>query len=531
MYFPKIIQLLNERRASLLEKKGGRFVLIEKNPKTDPDSVFDLFTDKEFSPFSDKFIKYVFTSKLANDDMNVKTEFGLDNESSFRLSSLLIALFSVREDKNMLNAVQLERNFYRLMRMTYAEDDFTETEFKEILSASDEVQLYPQLNLVLKSKKTSQLLKRIEYHNAETQDELQVIAKSLFYLVRNEEEYDLDLVTIYDQLSQIFNINFSDEQHIKIDSPETFISNVFFDDKMQKPQYKLELILYLFRNIDTTGLWGYKLEALEEKGLRFFEEYLEPIKNDFWEMIDLSAYYFYDTLLEHTKSAKIKEVFLDFLATCSIDKFCSQMLVNEPFTFLRYKLSDRVKFIFGSNEKFIEFLESHKNKNKGVEEFLRYLRIMEVGNFDTSKKFIFKYLPGRDFLGNNRLSKKDKEDAENLVQVHIKLTPALNEFRPDLTSKVFNKPLGHQDFFASPDGKKAEKYIVFGSLDYEAKDLLTKLFSEIHKQLEREHYTKLTLNINFKSRTATIKNEGLTLVELIEIQYGKAPDGWKYSND
>jgi hypothetical protein len=447
------------------------------------------------------------------------------------MSSLLIALFGQRAKGNLLNAVQVERNFYRLMRMSYAKDDFTEEEFAEILNASDDKTLHTLLDRLFNSKKAKQLLTRVEYHNLTSPKEIKVAAKAMFYMTKQEDVLDLNLVKIYDQLAQIFNINNSEEQNIKLDNPETFISDVFFADKEQTAKYKLELIFYLFRNKDTTGLWGYVPKTLEDKAAKYFEEYLEEYKNKFWEISDFSAYYFYDKIVEYTKNDQVKEVFMDFLANCEIDKFCSQMLINEPFTFLRYKLYDRIKIIFGSYQIFLKFLESHKNKNKGVEEFLRYLRIMKIGNFDASKKFIFKHLPGRDFLGNNRLSKKDKEDAENLVQIHIKLAPELKEYRSNLDSKDIGKSFGHQLFYLANDEGEAVTYIVYGSQDFEPEEFLNKLFTATRNQLEKEQKTKLILDVDFKSRSATIKNEGLILVELIEIQYGKAPKGWKYSND
>jgi hypothetical protein len=526
--FPGIIQMLNERRESILERIENRLTLRTEEKNQDNNDFVDLI-HLGTTVFSPQLDFYKFTKSLTSEKSNLKDELNLDGESIYKLSSLLIALFGERAQNNMLNAVQVERNFYRLMRMSYAIDDFTEEEFAKILNASDDKTLHSLLDEVFSSKKANQLLTRVEYHNMTSQEEITVAAKALFYMTKQEDVFDLNLVTIYDQLAQILNI--SEKQNVKIDNQDTFISKVFFEDKTQKAQTKLELIFYLIRNKDTNGLWGYEIKTLEVKAVKYFEKYLDEYRNDFWELSDLSAYYFYDKLLEFTKNKQVKTIFLDFLASCRIDKFCSQMLVNEPFTFLKYSLSDRVKFIFGSNVNFIKFLETHKNKNKGVDEFLRYLKILQLGNFIGSRKFIFQHLPGRDFLGNNRLSERDKKEAENLVQIHIKLATELDEFDMTFSSTVFDKNLNNISHDKTlPDGSKV-KYLLIGSIDYEPRDLFNKFFTEMHRQLEMEHFKKFDLDIDFKSRTATIINEGLVLVELVEIQYGKAPDGWKYSND
>jgi hypothetical protein len=531
--FPKIIQLLNERRDSLLLKKDNRFILKEPKRKQSKDEAFDLSSLESFSPFSDQFIKYIFTNKLERDREKIENELGLDNEASFRLSSLLIALFGNRTIDSSINAVQLERNFYRLMRMTYASDDFKGEEFNKLFVLQTPKMSQYVRELIVDGK-GHQLIEKLQKAEAKSESELKVICTVLFQILEQAEEFELDYFPIRSSLSKFLDHpHEAKEGSVRFTTSESvdFIKQHCFDSKETPAALSLDVIIHLFENKDKTGLWGFSQEELEVIAVELFYKYLEPIKNDFWEMSDLSAYYFYDTLLEHTKSDKIKEVFLDFLATCSIDKFCSQMLVNEPFTFLRYKLSDRVKFIFGSNEQFIEFLETHKNKNKGVEEFLSYLNIMKTGGFEGSKKFIFRHLPGRDFLGNNRLGKKDKQDAEDLVQVHIKVIPELKEFEPNLSPAIFPKIPGFQSIYIGKEDDKREKYMVFGSLEYKADDLLNKLFNEMHLQLEAEQKAKLTLDVNFKSRSATIKNEDETLVELIEIQYGKAPDGWKYSNE
>lgn len=524
--FPRFIQLLNERKEDFLQVKDGRFFLIENLPD-DNNEELSSQRIKDIINKSNSFIvdykKYKISTVFNPQDENCfKSVLGIDCIELELLLSVLVALFGERNNLPH-NSIQFERNFYKVMRLSFAEDDLRESDFTQIITTkNDEQTFYDYLEKLLLKKLGEQLITRIDYHEVKNKQELLSISKTLFYFWRRLDNYNLYLSEITRLLSKYLNIKNNVKlisEDVKLTQGETkeIVKNEFLDNEYVDLSKKVRLLALLKENEYETGLWGLTDKELNGYSIKYYKEYLALHQDKMWGLTDFTFYSIYHQLKTISNQTELNNLLINYLKTVNIEVFCSQTLELEPFSTLSYGVSEFVVELFGNYLAFKTFLLDHKSsQTRGIQEYLKFYELLLICSFRYRRKFIFKEFTVQDYTKKHgKISEYDRSVAEKLVQIHLVFDKSLENFKPNLDIVGFK-------FVSNYFLYEGKTYLFFSTTQANETECLQSIFNSLKSSLVDFKDEAVILKSDWKNLTAQLQDkEGKNIIEILTVQYGK----------
>lgn len=382
--FPNFVKIIKQGIGNFIEvDRNGLYKLIkfeDKKNTDESDKIFRILSKQHF--FSPK--KYAIYKKDLFENCLIEDN-NLDCENKFLLIKTLAFLFGDENNINDVDSVKYENNLRILLEQKVYKNRLLKTEFNLLLNS--------ELNAVFKiidsfnqEKKLEQLMSRFQYFSAsKNENEYKNAILALVFILENNFEFNIHDATIINQLGIFANKLTSEKDGFSLDIKDWSLKNIF-----ENAEFKIDTRVNLFSQLKNVefgnkydfNYWGFKdPEDREKILLNLYDEYLESKEKTLNNVNDYSFYHIYHSVkLEIEDKVRIK--FIDFWRKNDLEMLCAQMIEIDTWSALSIKISSIVNEIFGSPQKFIEFVKQHEQKDRiAIKEFLILFELLDISDF------------------------------------------------------------------------------------------------------------------------------------------------------
>lgn len=515
--FPKFMKLLNEDPFRFFDNDlYGNLNLKQTNPQTN--STLEQVT--LYTSNAHKVEEYIKKYRLYK-DLNKQDEtcfektLDIDCDDKNLLLKTLVHLFG---DKNPIsyNSIRKENNFRMLMQQRVFENVFLEDEFINLLTKSSKENIVRELRVLYQAKKIDQLINRIQYYNGQENNELETVIIIVLQLFENKEEFEIHDSALLNSLGRLVDIKlnnkeFKKNQELKEKNIDWIKNSIFETDDLSNI-FKIRIISELWKARIDNQLWQIREEYIKETALKIYDTYLIE-KKDLWSVSDYSFYsVFHDLKIISDIKDNLKKKMIEFWKDKKIELLCAQTLDIDSWSISAFNVSDFENELFGNKYKFAEFIENHQDNEKPeIVEYLEFLNLQKVTNFEKYLKFNFKQ---SDLIkekikiySKSHLANKEKDYFDSIKQVIIEVNNAIvfRKIRDNRGNKL--NIVNSYEFY--DNGDKCHLFLDIQITKYdEAIVEFCKIISEILKEepnLSKANFLKQ--NIEKKENFIELPNE------------------------
>ena len=384
--FPKYMKVLSDRKASFVYIDTAKGTYNLKKAESSQDFSEALRKRPLYS--FDNFEKYeIYKSKHI--EVCKENDLSINCEDQMLLVKTLAYLFGEENTVPDVSSIKHENNFRNVMQQRIPSNYFSQSEFVQLYNNAE----LDEMLLVLfnAQEKLPQLLNRLKFYNSQDEASVKRTLEILVELYDKRETFKL-----YDQEILLLLETFVQRQfEAEKSKPKTTFPDWLTRNIFEKEAFSMETRLLLLGFVATQRSenenWGIPKDYTDRKVTELFLKYLTSFSGNLGQVYEYPIYRVYHSIkvIKGLRS-RVNEIFIAFWEK-HLEFFCAQTTDLDAFSNNRFHITDTVVELFGSKQKFVSFVKANeeKNKSKGLDEFLRFFKLLEVVNFEGGLLFEF----------------------------------------------------------------------------------------------------------------------------------------------
>ncbi|MBD1261995.1 hypothetical protein HZY62_15440 [Maribacter polysiphoniae] len=403
--FPSIVNQLYKDKSNLLRYDDAKDIYhIEDLPEDqqadegvsipfDLDGIFDNFlsTSRTIDTKDLKeFKKYKIFNNIIKDQRSFENSHKIDCDDLYLLLKTLYTLFGKKDVKSS-GSIQLSDNLNILFYRKIQTHNFTKNDFKELLDFENQEKLKAIVFNLDSDKKLPQFLKKLKWFKPVDINQLKKIIQVLLHLYQVKNDYQLNRIEIEKRLA-IYVQELLTEKYGNPEENSSWLWEKIFEGKYLTLKNKIYLLGDLWQAKNENLLWGFSEQKVSDKAIELFKDQFDNIEDTPWEVSNFHYYSFYHSLKKiRNIQSKLNDLFKDFWNKRDIELLCAQTIDLPAFSYSVYQLSDIIIEIFGSKNKYVEFIKSHPDATKKeIKEYIEFLILLQKTEFKIAIDFKFK---------------------------------------------------------------------------------------------------------------------------------------------
>lgn len=304
-----------------------------------------------------------------------------------RLLEAMWAKWRNASAKGVNNRLYCNRYFYH----NVLEREMTEKEFEDFwkLEFDEMKEMLPSLI----ENKVLFLGRKLKTINPNSRDELRKLLRVMFFVNNVSADYSFDYKTITICINYLRTFNSGYHNYIKSDMD--FVKELLLENNDCRGTVEyLRDLQYYNPNLEDFPISAEEMRKVKRK---LFLNYAPLHRSDFKSL----SYVFMYTARNEGKTKEEKVTTYDkkcveILRFCAIDYFEDFMSLSlsfyQPNTGHMYTFSFYPRLLWGSNEKYIKYVEKRNDTSEAMIEYKRFCRLMRGKKNDEYIEFFFKKL-------------------------------------------------------------------------------------------------------------------------------------------
>jgi hypothetical protein len=340
----------------------------------------------------EEFKKYKIFNNIIQDNKCFENSNKIDCDDLYLLLKTLYILFGKKDVKSS-DSIQLSDNlnilFYRKIQ-TY---NFIKRDFEELMAFESTEDLKLIVFNLNSYKKLPQFLKKLKWFKPTNLNEIKKIIQVLLHLYQVKNDYQLNRIEIEKRLAiHVQKLLTENEKYGNREENSSWLWDEIFVGQYLTLDNKIYLLGDLWDAKDENFLWGFNEQKVSKKAVLLYKEKLDKILNTSWEVSQFHYYSFYHALKNiGGVQPKLNALFKEFWAQRDIELLCAQTIELPAFSYSVCQISDVLIDIFGSKNKYAEFINSHKDaKKEEIEEYISFLILLQKTEFKIAIDFTFR---------------------------------------------------------------------------------------------------------------------------------------------
>ncbi|MBQ0737762.1 hypothetical protein J9332_25900, partial [Aquimarina celericrescens] len=272
-----------------------------------------------------------------------------------------------------------------------------------------------------------------EYFNTIDKNEALRAIIILLYIFNDAEFYSFNSTSVWNMLSEFivrqlkFKIGNND---FWTDNDKPNIWKYIVSEFIDKDNFKLKSKIQFLALISESRIrldfsdWGTTEDDLKDLSLSLYKKLLDDKQNNLWDIHDYSFYHAYHDVRKFHTADKINLITIDFWSKNDITLLCAQMIQNDAWTTKMLKTSDYAAQLFGSKQKYKEFINNNL-PNPITSELKEYVQFLELESYTDFSRYIrfefssfnFIKLKLQRVIDFNNLA---QDEAETIVEIVLK---------------------------------------------------------------------------------------------------------------
>ena len=303
-----------------------------------------------------------------------------------RLLEALWAKWRNVSAKGVNNRLYCSRYFYH----NVLEQEMTEKEFEDFWKLKFDA-MKDMLQYLIQNKLID-LIRKCEMIKPESRDELKKLLRVMFFVNNASAEYSFDYDTI---MACIFFLRTFNSGYRYTDRDVEFVKDLLLEN--MDCRGTVEYLRNLQYHNPELKDYPVSTEDMRKVKRKLFLNYAPLHRSDFKSL----RYIFMNTASNGDKTKDEKDISydkkcLEILRFCAIDYFEGFMPLSlnfyQPNTDHMYTFSFYPRLLWGSNEKYIKYVEKRKDTSEAMIEYKRFCRLMRGKKNDEYIEFFFKKL-------------------------------------------------------------------------------------------------------------------------------------------
>lgn len=450
--FPQIMKQLNDSRGDFLtiDRIKGTYNLIQIQ-KDQKDLIIDVL--HSISNESINSIGHLEKYQIYSEILNDKIEHKKSNEKIIRTDKILLikTLAYLFGDDNIPqgpDSIKFANNFQMLIQQRIFTNFLKQSEF-ELLFTTERETLKAELLKIKQQGKEGQLIGRLGYFSTTDQHRLKRIIEYVILIYEMnaiENQYDIDIYKLIEKFAAEL---YDSLTILGIADYRKWLDENLFSSDLVSEETRIILISTIWKIKHINELWHLDEDYIIAKTVELYEKYLLNYNGALWKIDNFRSFNVYQgsKMIDNDKT---NELLIDFWSRNDIELLCAQLTEIESFSNTSFKISDTVVQIFGSKEKYVQFVKTHKDHSlPKVNEFIELFELQRLVTF----KFALEY----DFVHSSLMKERIEKSylqygRENFIE---------RERHEQVIIKITDTSLGYQ-FTAIPNYK--EKYFLHSTI-------------------------------------------------------------------
>lgn len=397
MRFPQVVSYINKNRNDILriDTSSNFFYLAGNNLTDQVTEQYDGTLDSQIT--TERIVhKYRVFSSESKNAINLKQDLQIDDSQYPLLVKSLAYLFGEENEIESTDSIKYENNFRLFMQQRMDEVALSNDAFRSIIDQWNKDQLMDELNS-LSEDGLFQLKNRLEYFNSDNHKELLRAIFVIAYLIdtngdkffSSEEQLLTRLNNFAIQLLRRATDSARNTISLEIQTQTLENENVSIETKVR-------LLTYVYENKSESQWWSLGGNTFSEKGLVYFNAYMEEHRENPWNYDDFTWAKLYHSLKKISGIQKeLNKAFKQYWKTRDTEVLCVQLLKIDDYSFQLFKLSDIIPKIFGTYESFVTFVKQDRTRTEilAFKLYKDFLKLAAIANFDSSILYNFKDWP------------------------------------------------------------------------------------------------------------------------------------------
>lgn len=437
MTFPYAIKFLNKNWSSIIPY-NSETNLCELMEAEDNESGNDNISEQirnfmilnSNQKFNVDFSKYQISKKI-DESFKIEESNHLNKQQHILLVKTLIVLFGKENIAESHTSIKFENNLRKLLQQKIQEDDLSEKQFRNIFEIDKS---FKNLEELLNEGYANNILNRIAYFNSIDKDEIKKVLLILLYFFdkafENSDDKSIHLYTVWNILSDFIYRQI----HIKKDGNDLWnekdkktiwdhLRENYIDDDSFRIISKLRFLALISESRIRLNFsdWGTSEDDLKKISLSLYKNLISEKHDNPWDLGDYSFYHAYSDVRKFVQNDIVSDITKDFWSKNDISLLCAQMVQNELWTIKKFKTDDFVNQLFGSKQKYKDFIKNNlpETITPDLKEYLDFIELESYTSFSNYvifdfKKFDYVKLKLKKVVDFNKF-KDDKYD--NMVEV------------------------------------------------------------------------------------------------------------------
>lgn len=393
--FPNMVKQLNDSRGDFLtvDKIKGTYNLKEvpKDPKGIVENL--IFSSANESIGSIKHLdRYELYAKVVSEDGYCGTDEKISRSDNALLVKTMAHLFGYENTPEGQDSIRFINNFQMLVQQRIFPNYFKQAEF-EVLFTAENQSLKSELLNIKAQGKSEQLIGRLNYFFTDNPEKL---CRTIEYLTiiyemdGVESHYNLDTFKLIEKFGgQLYEVFGED----RIKEYQKWLDESLFSNDSYSYETRLFIIITIWKIKDMNELWKLEEFYITNKAVELYEKYLSRYETVLWDVDNFKAYSLYHGVKLLNKN-KVNKILKDFWNRNSIELLCAQLTELDPFSNTAFRISETVTEIFGSRDKYIDFVKAHRDSHMPeIMEFIDLFKLLKAINFHYTLEYDFEHSP------------------------------------------------------------------------------------------------------------------------------------------
>ena len=425
--FPEIVKQLNDSRGDFLtvDKIKDIYKLIEvpKDEKDIAEEILYSFANESIGSIKHLDKYQLYAEVLISDGTHNSNEI-INRTDKALLVKTMAYLFGDENTPEGQDSIRFTNNFQMLVQQRIFPNYFKQAEFEALFTVEKQSLKSVLLNIKLQGK-AEQLIGRLDYFSTDNLEKLQRIIEYLTVIYEMngiESHYNMDIYKLIEKFASQLYEHFGTG---RIAEYRKWLEEYLFSNDEVSKETRLILLSTIWKIKDMNELWQLEENYIIKKATELYETYLSSYDTILWDVNNFKTYSIYHGVKLIDK-IKINKILKDFWLRNSIELLCVQSTEPDPFSNTAFRISETVTEIFGSRDKYIDFVKAHKDSAlPQIKEFIELFELLKTINFHYTLEFDFAIsslmLKKIEILKNDP-NREEYDKRRRYEQVIIKIT-------------------------------------------------------------------------------------------------------------
>ncbi|MBO9585302.1 MAG: hypothetical protein J7574_14155 [Flavobacterium sp.] len=425
--FPDMVKQLHESRGDFLtvDEVKGTYKLKEV-PKERKDVAEEVFYSLANEPIgSIKHLdNYQLYAELLSEGVHINIDEKFSRTDKVLLVKTMAYLFGNENTPEGQDCIRFTNNFQMLVQQRIFPNYFKQIEFEALFTVESQSLRNELLNIKAQGK-SEQLIGRLDYFSTNDPQKLHRIIEYLTIIYEMngiESYYNMDIYKLIEKFASHLYDHIGEG---RIKEYRKWLDQSLFSSEEFSTEARLFLIIAIWKIKDVNELWQLEEKYITEKATELYENYLSSYDTILWNVDNFRTYGVYHGVKLINKD-KINKILKDFWQQNSIELLCVQFTELDPFSNTAFRISDTVTEIFGSRDKFIDFIKAHNDSSlPNIKEFIELFELLKVINFHYTLEYDFalsSLMLKKIEIARNEPGREDYDQRSRHPQVIVKIS-------------------------------------------------------------------------------------------------------------